>query len=850
MRNEKRSVIYLIGLVMIVIPLFSSGVYRVENQAVGGKPFGEIATPVDGSVNLNGAIAVTGWALDDGEVVDLLLYRSPLAGEGQDVILVGHGVFVEGARPDVAAAFPGYPGNTRAGWGYMLLTQALPNNGNGTFTLYAIAVDNQGNEVTLGSKTFSCDNAHAVAPFGTIDEPVQGGVAKGSNYRVVGWVLTPLPNQIPVDGSTIRILIDNQDIGPAHYNIYRADIAGFFPSYANSNGALAYQDIDTTRFANGLHTISWNVTDNAGNTQGIGSRFFTIQNEGTPLQVTCSAVPEEGTPPLAVALSCTPTGGNGPGTYHFQWQLGDGSTSTLQSLEHTYTEEGSYPVTLTVNSGNQSITCTLTVTVSPQSGVPYPRLGMWWPDSWEQAVSDLARYDFIGWGGTWENETTLAQLKKQKPQQKHFTSITITETSWDDWQYYPEIMSQIPGTWFLTQVGSSLSGSINQTEVDIFVEQTRDTNGEPLFATGDLLACGFETMKLLSVDHNEKKLTVKRGVIRSATSHGTGSRIAAHITFWPRSWVMNLSTLCPLHDAGHGPESWADWAIREYLGINFPDPRDGYLIDRIEAGESWLVSDQEYGRNIDADCSNRLVKDNYAAFDSAWNQGIRNALKQIRLQLGGKILFGNSFGAYYDLLNGAIWESCPGNWSDSTPEVYNDWVERVLGKNGYIEVSHKGFSPNFSLVETYELEEMLENPETNNPLLDPGFKPNYQRMRFGLTTALLGNGYFSYEINTNGHGSLGLMWFDEYDNAGQRQGYLGFPEGEPFVLFDFEEEGKVFRRNFTHGIVICNPSGRKVTVNLENSFQLIKGKQVPAINTGKTVTSVTIAPHDGRILLK
>ncbi|MCP5053145.1 MAG: hypothetical protein GY940_38615, partial [bacterium] len=37
-------------------------------------------------------------------------------------------------------------------------------------------------------------------------------------------------------------------------------------------------DIDTTAFTNGVHTIAWSVTDNAGNSQGIGSRYFSIQN--------------------------------------------------------------------------------------------------------------------------------------------------------------------------------------------------------------------------------------------------------------------------------------------------------------------------------------------------------------------------------------------------------------------------------------------------------------------------------------------------------------------------------------------------------------------------------------------
>ena len=150
------------------------------------------------------------------------------------------------------------------------------------------------------------------------------------------------------------------------------------------------------------------------------------------------------------------------------------------------------------------------------------------------------------------------------------------------------------------------------------------------------------------------------------------------------------------------------------------------------------------------------------------------------------------------------------------------------------------------MVETYE----IDTYHTNNPYTEPGFVPNYQKMRWGIATALLGDGYFSYEIGTNGHGSLGLMWFDEYDNAGAGRGYLGQPDGDCYEIQDFGGDGKVYRRNYTNGIVLCNPSNQSVTIELENSFKLIKGKQVPSVNTGESVRSVTIASHDGRILLR
>jgi hypothetical protein len=173
----------------------------------GSVPFGEFSTPTDG-ITVSGSVPVTGWTLDDVGVTYVKIYRDAVSGEAEGFVYIGDAVFVEGARPDVESAYPDYPLNYRAGWGYMLLTNFLPGQGNGTFTVYARASDKEGNIVTLGTKTIICDNAHAVKPFGSIDTPMQGGSVSGSSYVNFGWVLTPLPNTIPIDGSTITIWVD------------------------------------------------------------------------------------------------------------------------------------------------------------------------------------------------------------------------------------------------------------------------------------------------------------------------------------------------------------------------------------------------------------------------------------------------------------------------------------------------------------------------------------------------------------------------------------------------------------------------------------------------------------------
>ena len=236
-------------------------------------PFGSFETPPGGST-INGSVPFTGWVLDDMGIESVKIYLE----EGTKRVYIGDALRVEGARPDIEAAFPNKPENFKAGWGYMMLTNCLPGEGNGVFVFHAVARDVTGHETTLGTKTVICDNAHAVKPFGAIDMPSPGGIASGNRFRVHGWVLASKPNCIPTNGSTIYVFVDGVKVGSPKYNIYRADIAGLFPGYCNRNGAHGYFDLDTTAYKNGVHTISWVAKDSAGNMDGIGSRYFVIQN--------------------------------------------------------------------------------------------------------------------------------------------------------------------------------------------------------------------------------------------------------------------------------------------------------------------------------------------------------------------------------------------------------------------------------------------------------------------------------------------------------------------------------------------------------------------------------------------
>ncbi|MGE5340786.1 MAG: Ig-like domain-containing protein [Candidatus Omnitrophota bacterium] len=247
---------------------------KVKTDHPNEPPFGEFETPQNGAT-VSGSIAVTGWALDDSGVREVRIYRE---GEKNALIYIGQAVFVEGARPDIEAQYPDYPNNNNAGWGYMLLTNALPDHGNGTFRLHAIATDIDGHDVSLGIKTITVDNEDSEKPFGAIDTPGQGETIAGKNFINFGWVLTPQPHFILTSGSSIDVWVDGVYVGHPNYNNYREDIETLFPGYVNSEGAGGYFYLDTTLYENGVHTLQWTATDDGENTDGIGSRYFTVLN--------------------------------------------------------------------------------------------------------------------------------------------------------------------------------------------------------------------------------------------------------------------------------------------------------------------------------------------------------------------------------------------------------------------------------------------------------------------------------------------------------------------------------------------------------------------------------------------
>ena len=199
------------------------------------------------------------------------------------------------------------PFNTRAGWGYLLLTNTLPNRGTGTYRLSIFATDQEGNRQLLGIRTIICSNSTATIPFGAIDTPAQGEVVSSATVNNFGWVLSLGPQRAdPPGGGTVRVIVDGTVIGTPSGWTSRPDISALFPvsEYPGVNTALGVHTFSTTGLAEGLHTIAWSVTDNMGGVAGIGSRYFTVST-ASPDTALAAAATTQSAPanPLSAPLT-------------------------------------------------------------------------------------------------------------------------------------------------------------------------------------------------------------------------------------------------------------------------------------------------------------------------------------------------------------------------------------------------------------------------------------------------------------------------------------------------------------------------------------------------------------------
>ena len=119
-----------------------------------------------------------------------------------------------------------------------------------------------------------------------------------------------------------------------------------------------------------------------------------------------------------------------------------------------------------------------------------------------------------------------------------------------------------------------------------------------------------------------------------------------------------------------------------------------------------------------------------------------------------------------------------------------------------------------------------------NLTADPDF------YRYGLASALLEDGYYSFSVN----GYSQLPWFDEGDAP------LGTAAEAPPTA---PTASGLWMRRYTNGLVLVNPSKTTAaSINVGAGYKYIKGTIDPGFNTGLPVSTVTLQPRSGALLVK
>lgn len=183
------------------------------------------------------------------------------------------------------------------------------------------------------------------------------------------------------------------------------------------------------------------------------------------------------------------------------------------------------------------------------------------------------------------------------------------------------------------------------------------------------------------------------------------------INYWlqPPMRLMNLSELCPVVEG----QQWSDYLACYLLDNVFNNPAwDGLFIDNCWENISWIAEKLEIQMDLN---NNGQADETLDQIDISWRNGVEKFIRLIREAKGPDfIIIGNKpCLEHAQLLNGKMWEDFP------PPCHEKDWDKTMAH---YLALSSRpGFD--YSLIQT---------------------KGGEREVRLGLTSALLGNGYYVY----------------------------------------------------------------------------------------------------------
>ena len=275
---------------------------------------------------------------------------------------------------------------------------------------------------------------------------------------------------------------------------------------------------------------------------------------------------------------------------------------------------------------------------------------------------------------------------------------------------------------------------------------------------------------------------------------------------WPGTRALNLNT---------------DWV--PYLAsfvdeeVMSTDYWDGIFYDEVGDSIDWIG-------NLDVDLDGK--NDTASEANTLWAERYQELFSKTRSLLGSSAIIitnGSSNSAFAPYVNGRMFETFP-----SSDDSLTEWKTHM---KDYLSFENMLTRSPINVI----------NVNTENT----GDADDYQNVRFGITSTLLGSGFFAFDYGDENHAQL---WtYDEYD------AFLGDPKSGPENLLNPESSTistGIWERDFVNGKVVLNATSTAQTIELDGEYEKLHGDQDPLINNGSIVSTLTLASKDGIILLR
>ncbi|MFA6514601.1 MAG: putative glycoside hydrolase [Patescibacteria group bacterium] len=287
------------------------------------------------------------------------------------------------------------------------------------------------------------------------------------------------------------------------------------------------------------------------------------------------------------------------------------------------------------------------------------------------------------------------------------------------------------------------------------------------------------------------------------------------ISNWPYTYMLNLSDVSPVDNSGRRFNDY----LPEFIAAKIKNNGifDGVFYDNTWGDISWIN-----GGNLDLNDDG--LKDDEREADFLWAAGFKKMLDKTRALLGDDFIIagnGRIFEGYQKTINGMMLESFPSTWENG-----GTWSGSMTS---YLKFTTLNRYPQIPIINVNRRNEF-----------------DFRALRFGLTSTLLGDGFYSFDYDTTNHSQA--WWYDEYDVN------LGSAKSQAYNLLDFNDltfKPGLWRRDFKFGSVLVNSTDKEqLYIFKKEEFEKIKGIQDAIFNNGTKISFLKLPPKDGALVLR